>query len=57
MFKNGNTVRKGVIPNWEPLKADLKSLSGEQLRLVLELVQHLKKVNEEDKKVGNSNQD
>ena len=48
MAKNGNSTRRNLNVDWEKLKADLEGLSRPQLKMVLELVEHMKKVNEED---------
>ena len=48
IVKNGNIPANNLAVNWEMLKADLEELSGPQLKLVLELVEHIGKVNKED---------
>ena len=50
MAKNWNSTI-----DWEKLKGDLEGLSKHQLKLVLELVEHMKKVNEEDGEEAISN--
>jgi hypothetical protein len=46
--KNGNLTREDLTINLRNLKSDLESLSIPQVKLVLELIDHMKQVNEED---------
>ncbi len=53
VFKRASNISENGSPpkgeiNWKTLKADLKGLSNPQIRLVLELVEHMRKVNEEE---------
>jgi hypothetical protein len=46
--KNGNLTGEDLTINLRNLKSDLESLSIPQVKLVLELIDHMKQVNEED---------
>jgi hypothetical protein len=46
--KNGNLTGEDLTINLRNLKSDLESLSIPQVKLVLELIDRMKKVNEED---------
>jgi hypothetical protein len=46
--KNGNLTEEDLTINLRNLKSDLESLSIPQVKLVLELIDHMKQVNEED---------
>ncbi len=54
--KTAEVLNKNLFPthkaptDWEKLKADLEGLYPAQLKLVLNLVRKMKKVNKEDKK-------
>ena len=48
LTKNGKSTRKNSDIDWQKLKEDLEGLSRQQFKMILELVEHMKKVNEED---------